>query len=30
MEQGDRGEGARENRGQERDLSEKESGKRNF
>ena len=30
MEQGDRGEGARENRGQERDLSERESGKRNF
>ena len=30
MEQGDRGEGARENRGQERDLSERESGKRNL
>ena len=29
MEQGDRGEGARENRGQERDLSERESEKRN-
>ena len=28
MELGDRGEGARENRGQERDLSERESGKR--
>ena len=27
---GDRGEGARENRGQERDLSERESGKRNL
>ena len=26
MEQGNRGEGARENRGQERDLSERESG----
>ena len=30
MELGDRGEGARENRGQERDLSERESGKRNL
>ena len=30
MEQGDRGEGARENRGQERNLSERESGKRNL
>ena len=30
VEQGDRGEGARENKGQERDLSERESGKRNL
>ena len=30
MEQGDRGEGARENRGQERDLSERGSEKRNL